>query len=68
MRHILRDKNWLFDDYDLMIEEIGGYHNLQSYRFYEFWINYCEKEKIKRAEENIRKFLNGDDLIFQIEK
>ena len=22
MRHILIDKNWLFDDYDLMIEEL----------------------------------------------
>ena len=68
MRHILIDKNWLFDDYDLMIEEIGGYHNLQSFRFYKFFIFYCDKEKIRKAEENIRKFLNGDDVIFQIEK
>ena len=36
MRHILIDKNWIFDDYDLMIEEIGGYHKLQSHDFINF--------------------------------
>ena len=30
MRHILRDKNWIFDNYDRMLTNIKGYHKLQS--------------------------------------
>ena len=68
MRHILIDKNWIFENYDKMIEEIGGYHNLQSINFYSYWLKYYKKSKINRAEKNIEEFLNSKNQVLEIKQ
>ena len=61
MRHLFVDENWLFKSYVLMLEKIGGYHNLQSYNFYKYWVNYCNKKLIKEVEIKIERFLTNKD-------
>ena len=62
MRHMIVDPNWLFENYSEMLDKIGGYHNLQSYYFYKFWINYCKKVTLKKIEEKIKIFIKSKQV------
>lgn len=62
MRHIVVDSNWLFENYNEMIKKIGGYHNLQSYHFYKFWIEYCKKPTLNKIEEKLKIFIKSKQV------
>lgn len=59
MRHVIPDSNWLFENYNEMLEKIGGFHNLQSHYFYKFWINYCESNTLKKIEKKLENFIKS---------
>ena len=66
MRHLSIDNNWLFKNNHLMLKEIGGIHKLTSYHFYKYWIKYCNKKIINRAENKISKFIRSNKQILSI--
>ena len=57
MRHILRDKNWIFDNYDRMLTNIKGYHKLQSHNIYKYWCDYYNLEKLIK-QKKVETFLS----------
>ena len=64
MRNILPDKNWLFSDYDKFLKDIGGYHNLRSENFYNYWSQDMSEELLIRASQNIGKFIKSKNSRF----
>ena len=58
MRHMV-EENWLFGSYANMLKKIGGYHNLQTFSFYKYWLNYCDKSVIEESEKKINFFLKS---------
>ena len=61
MRHIYNDKNWLIEDLDKMIKNLGGYDNQFTEKFYEYWINNFSLNKHNKIFDNIKNFLKSGD-------
>ena len=61
MRHIYNDKNWLIEDLDKMIKNLGGYDNQFTEKFYEYWINNFSLNKNNKIFDNIKNFLKSGD-------
>ncbi len=61
MRNIYTTKIWLIDDLNHFMNFVGGYSDMNSYKFYEYWL----KNVSKRKEENLNfifgKFVNSED-------
>ena len=45
MKHIYSSKNWLFDDYDVMLDYMGGYYGQFTSQVYNYWLDNWSKEK-----------------------
>ena len=44
--------------------KLGGYHNLSTRFFYEYWVKNMNEKKIINASENINKFISSNSLRF----
>lgn len=58
MKHFYYDENWLFDNYQEFLEEIGGYQNLHTQKLYNYWYKYIDndmKNKIFNRFENFEE-------------
>jgi hypothetical protein len=58
MKHFYYDENWLFDNYQEFLDEIGGYQNLHTNRLYNYWSKYVDsniKNKIFNRFENFEE-------------
>ena len=64
MRNIYNDRTWLIDDLAKMINEVGGFDQQFTEKFYEYWINNFSIKKHSKIIKNINNFLkSGDDAI-----
>jgi len=64
MRYILPNTNWLFPNFNSFMLKLGGYHNLSTRFFYEYWVKNMNEKKIINASENINKFISSNSLRF----
>ena len=64
MRNIYNDRTWLINNLAEMINEVGGYDNQFTEKFYEYWINNFSLEKHYKIIKSIENFLkSGDESI-----
>lgn len=61
MRSLLPDNNWLIGDYDKLIENIGGFDNLQSSNFYKYWIDNFDHKKFIKLCKRFDIFIKSND-------
>ena len=54
--------------YDKFLKDIGGYHNLRSENFYNYWSQDMSEELIIRASQNIEKFIKSKNSRFLSDK
>ena len=59
MKNIFFSKDWLFQDFDKTLKEVGGYHEVWKLEFYNYWIKMISKEKHHKISKDIRKFINS---------
>ena len=64
MHYLYIDKNWFFENVNLLIKNIGGYHNLSSYKIYDEWIKIFSNEYLKKTTKNLENFLKSKDLVY----
>jgi hypothetical protein len=64
MHYLYVDKNWFFENLNLLIKDIGGYHNLSSYKIYDEWTKIFSNEYLKKTTKNLENFLKSKDLVY----
>ena len=60
MKHIHPSKNWLFDDYDVMLDYFGGYYGQFTSQVYNYWIERWSKEKHEEILSTLSKFIDSN--------
>ena len=61
MRNIYTTKIWLIDDLNDFMSFVGGYSDMNSYKFYEYWLNNLSKKKEERLDSIFKNFINSED-------
>jgi len=61
MDKIYHDDNWLFDDYQDMEREMGGYMGQFSSQIYGYWIKRWSPEKHRSILKNLKKFVDSEE-------
>lgn len=61
MKHIYNTKNWLIDDLEDFMNFVGDYSHINSYKFYEYWMNNISEKKEKQILKSIGKFIDSND-------
>jgi hypothetical protein len=62
MRYIYNTENWLFDDYNAMIRQIGGYYEQLTPKVYEQWLNAWSPEKHLETLRALERFVDSGDF------
>ncbi|PCH54300.1 MAG: hypothetical protein COC22_00405 [Flavobacteriaceae bacterium] len=62
MKFIYNSENWLFDDYEKMIEELGGYDGQFTSKVYDIWLSEWTKERHFDVSETMRQFIDSGDF------
>ena len=60
MKNIYYDKNWLFENHNKFINDIG-YHDQWSYKVYKYWIKNFNQKKHNQLISRIDKFINSNE-------
>ena len=71
MKHFYYDENWLFDDYQGFLKKIGGYHNIHTGKFYDYWETNVNKNLRDKIYSRFDKFIKSNHKrlsIFDTEK
>ena len=64
MRNIYHSRTWLIKDLVKFIEYVGGWSYMNSYKFYNYWLNNISDEKELKINKTIKNFVSsGDDAI-----
>ena len=66
MKHFFWDENWLFDDFKRFTKKIGGFDNLHTNRFYEYWINHFNKEDLNKSFTRLKEFIDNGNYRLSI--
>ena len=61
MKHFFWDENWLFDNYKVFMNKIGGYHNIHTIRLYEYWANNVDEKFVKKINYRFDNFINSKE-------
>ena len=63
MHYINTNKNFFFDNLELFLKEIGGYHNLSSFKVYKEWMKKFNETKKEKIFLKLEKFIESDNLV-----
>ena len=66
MRHLYLDKNWIIQDLNKMLKYVGGYDNMWSHKFYNYYLENLTKQKHKQIIKNIQNFINSKNNYINI--
>ena len=61
MRFIYNLNNWLIDDLEDLMKNVGGWSNINSYKFYKYWLKNISKKKEDRLNNIFENFYNSKD-------
>ena len=67
MKHIYNTKNWLIDDLEHFMKFVGDYSHINSFKFYEYWMNNVTVEKEQKINQIIKNFLESNDYTINID-
>ncbi len=59
MKNIYNTNNWLFTDYETMLEYVGGYKNQFTPKVYDYWLREWSSEKHESVCATLRKFIES---------
>lgn len=62
MKHIYNTNNWLFTDYEAMLEYVGGYRNQFTPKVYDYWLREWSREKHGSVCATLKKFIESDEF------
>lgn len=62
MKHIYNTNDWLFDDYDQMIDEVGGYKKQFTSRAYAYWIRAWTPARHAEITAALKSFIDSGDF------
>ena len=64
MHYVHTDKNWFFEDYDKLLNNIEDYHSQYTSDIYSYWVDNYDKDFLIKFNKNFENFLNSNDLVF----
>lgn len=59
MRNIFDAKDWLFDDYEATVQEMGGYYEQFTTKVYDVWMKECTDQKHQKMLEKVASFIDS---------
>lgn len=59
MKHFYYDENWLFDDFEVFLKKIGGFQNIHTDKFYDYWEKHIDKSYIDKIYNRFNNFENS---------
>ncbi|NWF37932.1 hypothetical protein F3F96_02105 [Mariprofundus sp. NF] len=62
MKFIYNTENWLFEDYEKMTEELGGYYGQFTSNVYEIWLREWTEGKHLGIRKSLRNFTDSGDF------
>jgi hypothetical protein len=65
MNYLNNSKNWLFNDYEMFLKNIGGYYKQIGSVSYQEFLKELSREKHNKIIDSINKFVNSKDYCFQ---
>jgi len=67
MKNIYFSNNWLFENFDNLIEYCNGYKKIYSVKCYDFWLKNWNKKKQNNLTQSIKKFILSRDYMMNFE-
>ena len=61
MRNIFIDREWLIDNYQKMLNFVGGNDGQFTYRIYEYWLKNHTLKKHEKIVERLKNFINSKE-------
>ena len=68
MKHIQPSNNWLFENYEEMMTQVGGYRGQFTPDVYSYWIKHWSKELDERIKCRLDIFLNSKMYLLEFNK
>ena len=62
MKFIYNSDNWMFEDYEKTIDELGGYKEQFTSNVYEVWLREWTEEKHRDIGETMSRFIDSGDF------
>ena len=66
MKHIYYTKNWLIKDLEYFMKYVGDYSSINSYKFYDYWIQNVTQKKESEIIQTIKNFIESKDHVINI--
>ena len=57
-----KSKNWLFNDYDQMVDDVGGSNGIASSAIYSSWLNDWDIKKHNIVINRLQQFLETNEF------
>jgi hypothetical protein len=64
MHYVYTDKNWFFEDYDKLLDNLDDYHSQYTSEIYSYWVDHYDKGFLMKFNKNFENFLKSNDLVF----
>lgn len=61
MRNVYKSADWLFEDYNSMIKELGGYKNQYKPEVFKYWVRNWTKKKDNQIKKILESFIDSGD-------
>tara|TARA_B100001094_G_scaffold316678_1_gene358192 strand:- start:133 stop:1785 length:1653 start_codon:yes stop_codon:yes gene_type:complete len=61
VKNVFFSKNWLFQNFDKTVKDIGSYHNLWNVNFYSYWINNWTVKLDKKIRKDIKDYISSNN-------
>lgn len=61
VKNVFFSKDWLFQDFDKTVKNIGNYHNLWDVNFYSYWINNWSIKLDKKIQKDVKEYINSNN-------
>ena len=64
MHKLFHSQNWLFKDYDKVIDDLGGYYGQFTPEMYQYWINNWSSEKHQKILNGLKGFIESGEYLY----
>lgn len=64
MHKLFHSRNWLFKDYDKVINDLGGYHGQFSLEMYKYWLVNWSMDHHQKILNGLRQFIDSGEYLY----
>jgi Lhr-like helicase len=64
MKNLYSSESWLFDDYDEMLDYVGGYYGQFTSLIFKFWLERWGNQKHNKILLNLETFIDSEEYQF----